>query len=474
MTILEFLYNTVPGRFLLKSLTGPRLSRICGNFLDSELSSFLIQPFVKQNAIQLSDYETTDIKSFNDFFSRKIKQGKRPIDMEENHLIAPCDGLLSVWKIKENTVFPVKQSHYTISSLLHSKKLAQRYHGGYCLVYRLCVNHYHRYCYVDSGQKSRNFFIPGRLHTVRPVALREVPVFTENSREYTLIRTEKFGTVVQMEVGAMLVGRIVNHEEKGSTIRGKEKGYFQYGGSTIIVLIEPEQVQIREDILQSSALTKEVPVKMGEVIKERFNNLLPRYAILPIIAALLINNCIYIGAAQLRNHLSFYSLAISLDEKIPLLTPFVIFYVLAYVQWALNYILIGRDSKKLCYQFVLGDILSKVICLFFFILFPTTLTRPEITGTDIFSQLVRFIYSVDAPVNLFPSIHCLESWCCIRAAYKMNFKTEKRTNYYRVATILMSLGIFASTLFIKQHVIADVFGGIAAFEIGMILAKILI
>ena len=239
MTILEFLYITVPGRFLLKPLTGPRLSRICGHFLDSDLSSFLIQPFVKQNAIQLSDYETTDIKSFNDFFSRKIK---------------------------ENTVFPVKQSHYTISSLLHSKKLAQRYHGGYCLVYRLCVNHYHRYCYVDSGQKSRNFFIPGRLHTVRPVALREVPVFTENSREYTLIRTEKFGTVVQMEVGAMLVGRIVNHEEKGSTIRGKEKGYFQYGGSTIIVLIEPEQVQIREDILQSSALTKEVPVKMGEVI----------------------------------------------------------------------------------------------------------------------------------------------------------------------------------------------------------------
>lgn len=213
---------------------------------------------------------------------------------------------------------------------------------------------------------------------------------------------------------------------------------------------------------------------MHSNIKERFNNLLPRYAILPIIAALLINNCIYIGAAQLRNHLSFYSLAIPLDEKIPLLTPFVIFYVLAYVQWALNYILIGRDSKKLCYQFVLGDILSKVICLFFFILFPTTLTRPEITGTDIFSQLVRFIYSVDAPVNLFPSIHCLESWCCIRAAYKMNFKTEKRTNYYRVATILMSLGIFASTLFIKQHVIADVFGGIVAFEIGMILAKILI
>ena len=149
---------------------------------------------------------------------------------------------------------------------------------------------------------------------------------------------------------------------------------------------------------------------MHSNIKERFNNLLPKYAILPIIAALLINNCIYIGAAQLRNHLSFYSLAISLDEKIPLLTPFVIFYVLAYVQWALNYILIGRDSKKLCYQFVLGDILSKVICLFFFILFPTTLTRPEITGTDIFSQLVRFIYlqefvcSASSQIRIFAKI----------------------------------------------------------------------
>ena len=84
MTILEFLYNTVPGRFLLKSLTGPRLSRICGNFLDSELSSFLIQPFVKQNAIQLSDYETTDIKVLM-IFLKENKQGKRPIDMEENH-----------------------------------------------------------------------------------------------------------------------------------------------------------------------------------------------------------------------------------------------------------------------------------------------------------------------------------------------------------------------------------------------------
>lgn len=209
-------------------------------------------------------------------------------------------------------------------------------------------------------------------------------------------------------------------------------------------------------------------------IAERCNKILPKYAVIPLILALCINNCVYIGASQLRKFLTFSSLETTLDEQIPFLAPFVLFYVLAYVQWVLNYILIGRDSKKLCYQFVLGDILSKIICLFFFILLPTTLSRPEVRGTDIFSQLVRLIYSVDAPVNLFPSIHCLESWCCIRAAFKMHLKTKERTRCYQIITVLMSLGVFASTLLIKQHVIIDVFGGIAAFEGGMILAKILI
>lgn len=208
-------------------------------------------------------------------------------------------------------------------------------------------------------------------------------------------------------------------------------------------------------------------------LKETLHNLLPKYAVVPLILALVINNCVYIGAAQLRDILTFHSLETPLDRAIPLLTPFILFYIFAYVQWGINYIFIGRDSKTVCYQFVFADILSKIICLFFFIFFPTTLTRPEITGTDIFSQLVSFIYTIDAPVNLFPSIHCLESWCCIRAAFKMNFKNRTNTYIYRTATIVMSLGVFASTLFIKQHVLLDIFGGIAAFEAGLKLSKIM-
>lgn len=194
--------------------------------------------------------------------------------------------------------------------------------------------------------------------------------------------------------------------------------------------------------------------------------MIPKYAIKPLALALLVNSCVYMGIAQLRRFLTFSSLETPLDTALPFLAPFVLFYVLAFVQWGLNYLLIARDSKELCYRFAFGNIIAKLICLFFFVFLPTTLARPEVTGTDLCSRLVRLIYTFDPPVNLFPSIHCLESWCCIRASFLL--KKSNRT--YQTATLIMSLGVFASTLFIKQHVIADVFGGIVVFEAGFRLA----
>lgn len=266
MDSLTFLYKTIPGRFFLKLLASRPLSKICGAFLDSSFSSFLIAGFVRKNNIQLEEYQTEGIKSFNEFFRRKIKDGFRSFDMEDSHLCAPCDGLLSVWNIKEDTVIPVKQSCYTISSLLKNQELAKEYYNGLCLVFRLCVDNYHRYCYSESGKKSKNIFIPGVLHTVRPVALESRPVFVENCREYTSIESQVFGKIIQMEVGAMLVGRIVNLEEEGMAIRGKEKGFFEYGGSTIILLIKNGAANINNTIIQNSLAGIETPVKMGQMI----------------------------------------------------------------------------------------------------------------------------------------------------------------------------------------------------------------
>lgn len=266
---LRFLYKTALGRIILKPLSSRTVSDLCGRFLDSRSSKMLIRRFVRKNNIDLSDYYCGSFGSFNEFFSRKIKANKRPIDSDPSALISPCDGLLSAYHITDNKVIPVKQSRYTISSLLGRDQIAERYNNGICLVFRLCVDNYHRYCYIDNGIKGDNVFLPGKLHTVRPVALEEYPVFIQNCREYTVIETENFGTVVQMEVGAMLVGKIKNYHGKGKVVRGEEKGMFLYGGSTVIVLLEEGSVHLPEEIFEAAELGIETPVKMGEKIGTR-------------------------------------------------------------------------------------------------------------------------------------------------------------------------------------------------------------
>ena len=120
---LNFLYRTAAGRCVLKFLASRAVSRICGAFMDSPLSSFLIKGFVRKNNINCNDYELDGIKTFNQFFRRRIKDGKRPFDMNPDHLCAPCDGLLSAYPINdEGTVIPIKQSAYTTASLLKDKE----------------------------------------------------------------------------------------------------------------------------------------------------------------------------------------------------------------------------------------------------------------------------------------------------------------------------------------------------------------
>lgn len=261
--VLGFLYRTVPGRMCLKLLTARWLSRTCGAFLDSGLSKCLIRPFVKKNEIDMSLFESENFKCFNDCFCRKIKYGLRPLPEEKTVLFSPCDGLLSAYRLEEDRVIPVKQSAYTLSSLLQNEALARRYRDGVCLVFRLCVNHYHRYCYPASGVKGENVFLKGKLHTVRPIALENRPVFTENCREYTVLETECFGTITQMEVGAMLVGKIKNHQGSGPVTRGEEKGMFLYGGSTVILLLEKDKVPVAEAFFEATAAGEETPVQMG-------------------------------------------------------------------------------------------------------------------------------------------------------------------------------------------------------------------
>ncbi len=267
--VLKKLYGTVWGRLLLKILTAPAVSEIVGAFMDSPLSKPFVSPFIRSHNIDTSQYIMTGVRSYNDFFTRKIKPQSRQIDMEKSHLISPCDSKLTVYRVDKDSLFRIKNSLYSVADLLNSKKLAERYSGGLCLIFRLEVDDYHRYCYIDSGTKTENWFIAGELHTVNPIALKHYNIYKRNCREYTMLRTENFGDVIQAEVGAMMVGRIVNHHGKASFRRGEEKGMFMFGGSTVVLLIERGRAVIDADIVSNSASGIETVVKYGEKIGEK-------------------------------------------------------------------------------------------------------------------------------------------------------------------------------------------------------------
>lgn len=267
---LNALYGNAVGRGALKVLTAPALSKAVGAFMDSPASKPLIDRFVKSNNIDTSQYIMSDIDSYNAFFTRRIKSGKRPVDLNREHLISPCDAKLTVCRINEDSLFAIKDSLYSAADLIGNERIAKRYTDGLCLIFRLEVDDYHRYCYIDSGVKSANVFIEGELHTVNPIALEHYDIYKRNSREVTMLRTESFGDVIQTEVGAMLVGRIKNRHGKGYHFtRGEEKGMFLFGGSTIVLLIEKDKVEIDGDILLNSAENCETVVKYGEKIGVR-------------------------------------------------------------------------------------------------------------------------------------------------------------------------------------------------------------
>ena len=258
---LEKLYGSLAGRCLLKVLTQPVITELGGAFMNSSLSKGQIKSFVEKNNI----YESQNYHSYNDFFTRTIKEGVRHIDEDESVLIAPCDSKLTVYPIADSLQLKIKNSFYTIEDLLMSPTLADEYRGGLCLVFRLTVDDYHHYHFIDDGTAEKDHFIKGIFHTVNPIASDYYPIYKTNSRSYTVLHTKHFGDVVQMEVGAMMAGKITNLH-KQSFKRGEEKGYFEFGGSTVVLFIKKDVVEIDEDILSHSKNEDEVRVLMGERI----------------------------------------------------------------------------------------------------------------------------------------------------------------------------------------------------------------
>lgn len=264
--LLPFLYGTCAGRAVLRVLVSRTVSNAVGLFMDSALSRPLIPGFIRKNGIDMADYEDRPFRSFNDFFTRRVRSEKRPVDMRDSRFISPCDGRLSAYRIGADLVFRVKGIPYTVRQILDGDERAALFDGGACLVFRLCVDDYHRYHFVDGGTAQPARKVPGVLHTVRPVALAREKVFARNSREITFVETDNFGTVAYVEVGAMLVGRICNTAAPGRVERGSEKGCFRFGGSTVVLFTQKGRVGIPEELFEATRRGGETRVRMGEAV----------------------------------------------------------------------------------------------------------------------------------------------------------------------------------------------------------------
>ena len=266
---LEMIYTHKLGRILIKPFTHPVLSNCMGRLCDSGLSKIFIASFVKRNHIDMAQFENKKYRSYNDFFSRRIKDDARPLMGGDESLISPSDGKVGVYAIEQNLRFKIKHTEYTVEDLLKDQRLAEKYKAGYLIIIRLTVDDYHRYCYCASGRKETNHVISGALHTVNPIANDYVPIYKENARSYTIIHSEHFGDVLQMEVGALCVGRIVNYHEKKQVCRGEEKGRFEFGGSTVILMVERNYIQIIPSLITNTDNGFETHIRMGEILGKK-------------------------------------------------------------------------------------------------------------------------------------------------------------------------------------------------------------
>ena len=264
--LLKVLYGTAPGRAALKVLTQPLVSKIAGAALEHPLSTVAIPPFVLKKHIHLADYPEEKYRSFNEFFTRPVKPEARPLDLHPQALISPCDAKLTVVPITDETHFTVKGADYSLAAFLGCKKLAARFRGGQCLIFRLTPDDYHRYCYPDDCRPGKTRVIEGVLHTVNPVSAEYVKVYHQNTRTVTLLHTAHLGDMLQIEVGAMLVGKIVNHPHGRWVARGIEKGYFEFGGSTVVLVLEKDAAVIDPQIMQNSENGCETIVRYGSRI----------------------------------------------------------------------------------------------------------------------------------------------------------------------------------------------------------------
>lgn len=262
---LRFAYETLLGRTLWPVLFGSKcISAVMGRYYDSPRSRRKIPALASIPGCLASEAEkpVNAYESFNAFFTRRLKPGARPVG---NGFTSPADGRLRLFLgANADTPFPLKGATRNLRTVFNPDAPPGRYDVA---VVRLAPVDYHRFHFpYDCCTPEPVHTISGHYHSVNPIALLRHPdVYAGNERQI-LQCDAAFGRFWMVDVGAFGVGTIVQTFSGTQHVKGEEKGYFKFGGSTVILIAPAGSLLFDEDLARNSAKGLETRILCGEHI----------------------------------------------------------------------------------------------------------------------------------------------------------------------------------------------------------------
>jgi phosphatidylserine decarboxylase len=263
---------------LLRVLPRTGITRIAGGLADHRWSPSLgravVRLYTKAYDVNLGECPKSDgFESFDEFFTRPLRDGMRTVDPRAGVVVSPADGRVeSIGRVEPGSIFQVKGRPYRVEDLVGDAEEARRYEGGAGCVIYLSPRDYHRVHAPAAGIMGRVRSLPGDYYPVNGIGLRHVPgLFARNRRVAIAIDTEDLGRVTVVMVAALIVGRITVAGIEARDVplgdhvsdppkhvgRGDEIGKFHLG-STAVLFLEPKAA--------GSWVVQEGPVQMGQAL----------------------------------------------------------------------------------------------------------------------------------------------------------------------------------------------------------------
>ncbi len=267
---LQWLYYKSSGNFILEKIVKRKLaSKIFGVLKNRKGSKKKIRDFIEENKIAEEEFleKVSEYKNFNEFFYRKLKPEARPVNLKSDVLASPADGRVFIHEnIQTSKIVEIKGMSFNLSQLVGSEEAILEYDGGTMVIVRLNPTDYHRFHFPDSGIPGKTKEIKGSYYSVNTGVLDRIDnIYLKNKRTVTEFGSDNFGKILYMEVGATFVGTIIQTFTPGQRVeKGTEKGYFKFGGSTVILFLKKGILTPDNDILEYTKKKTETLVKMGE------------------------------------------------------------------------------------------------------------------------------------------------------------------------------------------------------------------